>query len=162
MEEHRRHEFKLRYSVITVSSTRNETNDESGRLIMDIIRKNGLELTHYSIVKDDLQEIRKELFIASKKSDVIIFNGGTGISRMDVTPEALTPFLRQIPGFGEFFRMISYQEIGTAAMMSRALAGVFNGKIVFAIPGSPAACRLAMEKIILPEVNHIWYEITKE
>ncbi len=107
-------------------------------------------------------EIRKTLLNFSKKSDVIIFNGGTGISKYDLTPEALTPYLRILPGFGEMFRLLSYQEIGVTAMMSRAIAGIFDGRIIFAIPGSPDACRLAMEKIIMKEINHIWYEINKE
>ncbi|MGC9126416.1 MAG: MogA/MoaB family molybdenum cofactor biosynthesis protein [Thermoplasmata archaeon] len=162
MEEHKRHSYRLKFSVVTVSTTRNEKNDESGRLIMDILEKKGIEVSHYSIVKDDILEIRNALFSSAKRSDVIIFNGGTGISKNDVTPEALTPFLRHIPGFGEMFRLLSYQEIGVSAMMSRAIAGIFNGKVVFAIPGSPSACRLAVERIILPEINHIWYEINKE
>jgi molybdenum cofactor biosynthesis protein B len=162
MEEHKRHVYRLKFSVITVSTTRDEKSDESGRIIIDILKKSGMEVNNYNVVKDDVVEIRNALFNSIKKSDVIIFNGGTGISKNDVTPEALLPFLKKLEGFGEIFRLLSFQEIGVTAMMSRALAGTFDGKVVFAIPGSPKACRLAVEKIIIPEINHIWYELNKE
>ncbi|MEL9999232.1 MAG: MogA/MoaB family molybdenum cofactor biosynthesis protein [Thermoplasmata archaeon] len=162
MEEHKKHEYKLKFSVVTVSSTRTEKDDESGKIIMEIIKKNGHEVKNYTIVKDNVTEIREALLNFSKKSDVIIFNGGTGISKYDLTPEALSPYLKIIPGFGEIFRLLSYQEIGVTAMMSRAIAGIFDGKVIFAIPGSPKACQLATEKIIMKEINHIWYEINKE
>lgn len=162
MEEHKLHRYNLTFSVITVSSTRTKENDESGKLIMDIIEKSGYRVTHYEIVKDDIIQIRRAFFNSIHYSDVLIFNGGTGISKLDQTPEALVPYLKVLPGFGEIFRLLSFNEIGTSAIMSRAIAGIYNEKTVFLLPGSPNACKMAVEKIILNEINHIYYEINKE
>jgi len=162
MEEHKAHSYDLTFSVITVSTTRTKENDASGKTIIDLIEKQKYRVTHYEIVKDDIVQIRKAFFNSITRSDVIIFNGGTGISKLDQTPEALTPYLKILPGFGEIFRLLSYNDIGTSAIMSRALAGIYENKIVFLLPGSPNACKLALEKIILNEVNHIFYEINKE
>lgn len=162
MEEHRSHRYNLTFSVVTVSSTRNKTNDESGQTIIKIIENANYKVTHYEIVKDDIVQIRRAFFNSIESSDVVIFNGGTGISHLDQTPEAITPYLKIMPGFGEIFRLLSFNEIGTSAIMSRATAGTFNDKIVFLLPGSPSACKLAVEKIILNEVNHIYYELKKE
>ncbi|MGC8663721.1 MAG: MogA/MoaB family molybdenum cofactor biosynthesis protein [Thermoplasmata archaeon] len=162
MEEHKSHKYNLSFSVITVSSTRTKMNDESGKIIMQLLQDFKYKLLHYEIVKDDISQIRRAFFYSLNKSDVIIFNGGTGISKTDQTTEAISPFLKVIPGFGEIFRFMSYQDIGTSAIMSRAMAGIYEDKIVFLLPGSPKACKLAVEKIILNEINHIYYEINKE
>ncbi|MDP8011432.1 MAG: MogA/MoaB family molybdenum cofactor biosynthesis protein [Thermoplasmata archaeon] len=162
MEDHKLHKYNLTFSVITVSTTRTKENDESGKVIIQLIQDAKYKVTHYEIVKDDIVQIRRAFFYSCNKSDVIIFNGGTGISKLDQTPEAIIPYLKILPGFGEIFRFLSYQEIGTSAIMSRATAGIYNDKIIFLLPGSPNACKLAVEKIILNEANHIYYEINKE
>jgi molybdenum cofactor biosynthesis protein B len=96
-------------------------------------------------------------------AQAVILNGGTGIAPRDSTPEVVTPLLeRELPGFGELFRQLSFQEIGAAAMLSRALAGVAHGKLIFALPGSETACRLALEQLILPELGHLVGEMRKE
>ncbi|MGC8585139.1 MAG: MogA/MoaB family molybdenum cofactor biosynthesis protein [Thermoplasmata archaeon] len=161
MEEHKSHSYILKISVITVSTTRTRENDETGKVIIDIIKNHGHIIKFYDTVKDDIYEIRKKFFEFIEESDVVILNGGTGISKFDLTPEAVSPFLKIIPGFGELFRYISYTEIGTSAMMSRAMAGSYRDRMVFLLPGSPNACKLAMEKIIMPELNHVHYELIK-
>ncbi|MGC8610786.1 MAG: MogA/MoaB family molybdenum cofactor biosynthesis protein [Thermoplasmata archaeon] len=161
MEDHKLHSYKLNISVITVSSSRTKENDESGKIIIEYIRNSHHNLKFYDIVKDDIYEIRKKFFEYIEESDVLIFNGGTGISKYDLTPDAISPFLKILPGFGEIFRYLSYQEIGSSTIMSRALAGTYKDKIVFLLPGSPKACKLAMEKIIINELNHIHYELIK-
>ncbi|MGC8992428.1 MAG: MogA/MoaB family molybdenum cofactor biosynthesis protein [Thermoplasmata archaeon] len=161
MEYHKLHSYKLNISVITVSSSRTKENDESGKIIIEYIKNSHHNLKFYDIVKDDIYEIRKKFFEYIEESDVLIFNGGTGISKYDLTPDAISPFLKILPGFGEIFRYLSYQEIGSSTIMSRALAGTYKDKIVFLLPGSPKACKLAMEKIIINELNHIHYELIK-
>ncbi|MGC8996131.1 MAG: MogA/MoaB family molybdenum cofactor biosynthesis protein [Thermoplasmata archaeon] len=161
MEDHKLHSYKLNISVITVSSSRTKENDESGKIIIEYIKNSHHNLKFYDIVKDDIYEIRKKFFEYIEESDVLIFNGGTGISKYDLTPDAISPFLKILPGFGEIFRYLSYQEIGSSTIMSRALAGTYKDKIVFLLPGSPKACKLAMEKIIINELNHIHYELIK-
>ncbi len=161
MEDHKLHSYKLNISVITVSSSRTKENDESGKIIIEYIKNSQHNLKFYDIVKDDIYEIRKKFFEYIEESDVLIFNGGTGISKYDLTPDAISPFLKILPGFGEIFRYLSYQEIGSSAIMSRATAGTYKDKIVFLLPGSPKACKLAMEKIIINELNHIHYELIK-
>ena len=161
MEDHKLHSYKLNISVITVSSSRTKENDESGKIIIEYIKNSQHNLKFYDIVKDDIYEIRKKFFEYIEESDVLIFNGGTGISKYDLTPDAISPFLKILPGFGEIFRYLSYQEIGSSAIMSRATAGTYKDKIVFLLPGSPKACKMAMEKIIINELNHIHYELIK-
>jgi len=145
--------------VITVSDTRDKRTDRSGRLACSLIKKAGGRVLRYRVIKDEVLEIRIALLemLSDKGIQVIVLDGGTGISPKDVTPEAIEPFLdKRIDGFGELFRSLSFDEIGTASMLSRALAGVArNGVVVFALPGSPDAVRLAMEKIILPELRHL-------
>ena len=162
VKEHKKHHYSLKIGVITVSSTRNKDLDKSGKILMRLIEENKHNICDYSVVKDSKLEIINSLFSLLKKCDAIIINGGTGISPYDITYESITPiFDKKIDGFGELFRMISYKEIGTAAMLSRATAGVIKGKIVFLIPGSPNAVETA-SRIIFSEINHIWYEIHKE
>ncbi len=162
LEEHKAHRYKLSFGIITVSSTRTPQNDETGKLIRDIVTGEGFTVTFYTIVKDNVAQIRNAFFIGIKNADVLIFNGGTGISLYDLTPEALVPYLKIIVGFGEAFRNISYGDIGSSSILSRAFAGVYGKNMVFALPGSPKACELALRKLIIPEVHHIYYEITKE
>jgi molybdopterin adenylyltransferase len=142
--------------VITASDTRTPENDESGKLIRTMVEAAGHRVTHYEIAKDDAPRIRDAIAKALAKADAVIVNGGTGIASRDTTIEVIRPMLtKELEGFGELFRMLSYQEIGSAAMMSRAIAGIADSKIVAALPGSPAGCRLALEKLLLPELGHI-------
>jgi len=150
--------------VITCSDTRTPETDTSGQLIMRLLKKEGHEVAGYEVIKDDPAEIRGKLQAAVQKETVqaVIINGGTGLSRRDSTFEAIDGMLeKRLAGFGEIFRYLSYQDIGSPAMMSRATAGLYRGRIIFSTPGSEGAVRLAMEKLILPELGHIIREITK-
>jgi len=162
VKEHKRHAYSLKIGVITVSSTRSQENDESGKIIMEEIEKHGHEVCEYTLVKDSKLEILNAVFNFLPNCDVLILNGGTGISLRDVTVDSIEPILdKKLVGFGEIFRLKSYEEIGTAAMMSRALAGVCCGKLIFVIPGSKGAAKTACE-VIFSEINHMWYELNKE
>lgn len=142
--------------VITVTSSRNKESDTSGKTIISIFEDNSVQVEFYSIVVDRIDAIRNELVSALEKCNCIVLNGGTGLTHDDCTIEAVSPLLeKKMDGFGELFRMLSYNDIGTATMLSRAVAGIINGKAVFCIPGSTGAVRLAMESLIIPEIRHI-------
>ncbi len=142
--------------VITASDTRTEANDESGKLIRESLVAAGHQVIHYEVLPDDPQRIGDAIRATLAGLDGVIVNGGTGVAARDSTFEAVRGLLdKELEGFGELFRMLSYQEIGAAAFLSRALAGVSAGKIVISLPGSPAACRLALDKLLLPELGHI-------
>ncbi len=161
-KEHKKHRYSLKIGIITVSSTRTMESDESGKILKDEIAKHGQTICDYSIVKDDKFEILTTLLSMLRDCDAVILNGGTGISSKDVTYETVAPlFDKELPGFGEIFRHVSYEEIGTAAMMSRATAGIIAQKIIFLIPGSPNAVKTA-SSIIFAEIEHMWYELHKE
>jgi len=150
--------------VITCSDTRSEENDASGSLIKNLLIADGHEIVGYYIVKDDPDDIKRLLTDQSREnsSQAIIMNGGTGISQRDSTFEVIEGLLeKRLDGFGELFRYLSFKEIGSSAMLSRAAAGIFQGKVIFSLPGSEAAVRLAMEQFILPEIRHIVGELTK-
>ncbi|MDD1690823.1 MAG: MogA/MoaB family molybdenum cofactor biosynthesis protein [Methanoregula sp.] len=148
--------LEITAAIITVSSTRTEKNDTSGKAIEGILRDNNIPVTYYSIVPDRVDNIREAWFLGMKKANCIIFNGGTGLTHDDCTIEAISPLLeKRIEGFGEFFRMKSIQQIGMAAMLSRAVAGTCNGRAVFCIPGSTPAVTLATTELIVPEIAHI-------
>lgn len=153
-------------AVLTVSDTRNKETDKSGKLIKELLEQAGHHILHYEIVADERVAIQQAVrqAIGMQKVEAVILNGGTGIARRDVTIESIQPFLdKELPGFGELFRMLSYQlDIGSAAILSRAVAGVANDRILFATPGSSGAVKLAMEKLILPELAHIVREIQKD
>jgi molybdopterin adenylyltransferase len=155
--EHHHHTRKhLRVAVITASDTRTLETDESGAVIASLAASAGHQVVHREVVPDSPDAIAASVKSRVAELDAIIVNGGTGIAPRDLTIEALRPLLdKELEGFGELFRMLSYQEIGSAAFLSRALAGTVAGKIVVALPGSPAACRLAMEKLLLPELSHM-------
>jgi len=143
-------------AVITVSTTRTRETDSSGKTIIEILNNAGIEVGHYAIVPDRIDAIRYELFMAMKDANCIICNGGTGLTYDDCTVEAIEPLLeKKIDGFGELFRMKSIAEIGTSALLSRALAGIINGKAIFCIPGSTPAVTLATRELIVPEIAHI-------
>lgn len=151
-------------AVLTISSSRTQDNDESGKIVQRKLLENGHRVIKYEIVKDDAQLITKTVigWLDNPEVQAIIINGGTGIGRKDVTIEAITPLLeKELPGFGELFRWLSYHEIGSPSMMSRATAGVVRGKVVICIPGSPDAASLAMEKLIVPELPHLVWEANR-
>ena len=145
-------------AVITVSDTRTTETDKSGRLIQQLLTDAGHQIVTYSIVKDEPKDIRNWLIELDKNPDLeaIIFNGGTGIAPRDTTYDVVSDWLtKTIPGFGEIFRYLSYQEIGSRAIASRAVAGVTNQKLIFSLPGSSNAVKLAVTQLILPELNHL-------
>jgi molybdopterin adenylyltransferase len=152
-------------AVITVSDTRTPDTDESGRIMKDLLGEAGHRVVRYEVVKDDPDRIRELLArIADDGAcQAVLLNGGTGISRRDATCEAVSSLLeKRLDGFGEIFRMLSYQEIGSGAMLSRAVAGAYRDMIVFSTPGSRNAVRLAMEKLIVPEISHLVWEIWRQ
>lgn len=164
VEEHRRHApHRLRVAVITVSDTRTAESDDSGKLLRRLLEEAGHELASYALVKDERPSIAKALEEAlAGPAQAVVLNGGTGISPRDVTIEAVEPLLdKTLPGFGELLRSLSFREIGSAAMLTRAIAGVARGKPVFALPGSPAAVTIAMERLVLPELGHLAGEAVK-
>ncbi len=141
---------------MTVSDTRTEADDTSGQRIQALLTAGGHRIGLYRIVKDEPDQITAALAAAPAAVEVIICNGGTGLARRDTTFEAITGLLdKEIPGFGELFRMLSYEQIGAAAMLSRATAGVAGSRVVFALPGSTAAVELAVTRLILPEIGHL-------
>ena len=153
----------VRCAVITVSDTRNEETDTSGALIKNIVAEVGHTNTDYQIVPDEPAVISDLLDELSSEVEVILLNGGTGISARDNTFEAVSSKLEKtLPGFGEIFRMLSYEEIGPGAMLSRATAGLFRDTLVFSMPGSTNAVRLAMKKLIAPELSHLVWEIIRQ
>ncbi|WP_456277999.1 MogA/MoaB family molybdenum cofactor biosynthesis protein [Bacillus sp. AK128] len=151
--------------IITVSDTRTEETDKSGKAIIQSLEQANHQILEYVIVKDDQGQIKSEILkgLENEEIDVVLTNGGTGISKRDVTIETVQQIIeKEIVGFGELFRMISYTEdIGSAAMMSRAIAGVTGTTAVFSMPGSTGAVKLAMEKLIIPELPHVLREIRK-
>ena len=165
-EEHKKHAHgPVGCAVITVSSTRSQEDDTSGKAIMSLLESKGHTVTNYAITKDDKAMIGVEVEnnLSKRNVQAIIINGGTGIGGKDVTIEAIKPFLeKELVGFGELFRYLSYKEIGSPAIMSRALAGVASGKVIICLPGSTNACTLAMENLILPELGHMVHEIGKK
>jgi molybdenum cofactor biosynthesis protein B len=145
-------------AVLTVSDSRTVADDTSGKLIRELLEAQGHRTVVQAIVPDDTDVIRVEVLraLADGAVDAVIATGGTGVSPRDVTPEAVTPlFEKELAGFGELFRMLSFQEIGPAAVLSRAVAGTAAGKVVYVLPGSSGAVRLALERLILPEVAHV-------
>jgi len=163
VHDHEKHaRANLKIGVITASDTRTPETDESGSLIRAMLQAAGHSVDYYAIVPDDSEKISAALVSNLENLDAIIINGGTGITARDGTTEVVKSVLdKELEGFGELFRMLSFQEIGPAAMLSRAVAGVRHGKFVAALPGSPDACRLAMEKLLIPELGHITYLLSK-
>lgn len=156
VEQHRAHAPKrVSCAVITVSTSRTEATDESGALIRSALEGAGHAVAFYRVVKDDAGAIAAAVDEAAKTCEAIVTNGGTGLGPHDVTIETLGPRLEKIlPGFGELFRALSYREIGSAAMLSRAVAGTYEGRLLFCLPGSPRAVELAVKSLILPELAH--------
>lgn len=154
---HRHQDAKsVKCAVVTVSDSRTEEDDTSGQLIQRLLREAGHEVELYRIVRDEPNQIAELLGAVPQTTQVIICSGGTGLAKRDSTYEAISTLLeKEIGGFGELFRMLSYEQIGAAAMLSRATAGVTRGRILFSLPGSTAAVELAMTKLILPELGHV-------
>lgn len=154
---------QIRLAIVTVSDTRTAETDKSGQLIRALTEAAGHAVVDYRIVRDEPDEVQQALDdFAAGEAQIIVFNGGTGISRRDRTYDVISRALEKtLPGFGEIFRMLSYEEIGAAAMLSRATAGVYRETVVVSTPGSSNAVRLAMEKLILPELQHLAWELTR-
>ncbi|GAA0493494.1 molybdenum cofactor biosynthesis protein MoaB [Salinibacillus aidingensis] len=153
-------------AIITVSDTRTEETDNSGKLIKDLLEENQHKWVDYQILKDDYSSIQDTIRDLARREDVhtLLLNGGTGISARDTTYEAVRDLLdKEMPGFGELFRMLSYQkDIGSAAILSRAIGGIYQNTAVFSMPGSSGAVKLAMKDLILPEITHVRHEIEKQ
>ncbi|MGL6017793.1 MAG: molybdenum cofactor biosynthesis protein B [Gibbsiella quercinecans] len=146
----------LRIAVMTVSDRRSEAEDTSGDYLKQAAQEAGHTVVARALVKDNVYQIRAQisLWIASDDVQAVLVNGGTGFTERDNTPQALLPlFDREIEGFGELFRMVSYEEIGTATIQSRALAGIANRTVIFAVPGSTRACRTAWERVIEEQLD---------
>lgn len=148
-------------AIVTVSDTRTPETDTSGKLIRELAEAAGHTISGYRIVRDEPDEVQAALDdFAASEARLVIFNGGTGISRRDRTYDVISRALEKtLTGFGELFRMLSYEEVGAAAMLSRATAGVYRDTIIFSTPGSPNAVRVAVEKLILPEIQHLAWEV---
>jgi molybdenum cofactor biosynthesis protein B len=163
-EEHRRAApARVRVYVVTASDTRGEADDESGAYLRGAIAAAGHEVAGYRLVRDEPDELRGALAAAAEAgADAVVVNGGTGISARDRTYEAVAAVLeKRLDGFGELFRQLSFQQIGSAAMLSRAVAGVWQGRAVFSVPGSTAAVRLAWERLVGPELSHVVHELRR-
>lgn len=157
---------KIQSAVLTISDTRDYKTDKSGQLIKSLLAEENVEVRDeaYKIVKDEPQAIQTQIDKWLKSDvDVIITTGGTGISPRDITIETVRPlFTKEIEGFGELFRYLSYTEdVGTKALLSRAIAGTVKDKLIFCLPGSSGAVKLALNKLIKPELNHLVHELTK-
>lgn len=155
---------RIRCAVITISDTRSAENDSSGAAICAALTQAGHDVVKYEIVHDEPEQIAALVrAIAADGCKLIITNGGTGIARRDSTFEAIDGLLeKRLPGFGELFRMLSYADIGPGAMLSRATAGTHGGTLIFCLPGSTAAVRLALEKLIMPELAHLVWETVRQ
>jgi molybdenum cofactor biosynthesis protein B len=148
--------------VLTVSDTKTPETDTSGQLIQKLLLDAGHQVVGATIVRDEPKDVQRVIREACARADVraVLVTGGTGVTSRDSTYEAIEALLdKRLPGFGELFRMLSYQEIGAAAMMSRAQLGVHARRIVVSMPGSPNACRLALEKLVIPELSHLIREV---
>ena len=165
VEEHKAHApASIRCVVGTISDSKTAETDTSGMVLRDGLAAAGHAVVGHQIVRDEPSQVHGVIHAACADPavQVVVFTGGTGITSRDQTFEAIDALLEQrLPGFGELFRMLSYQEIGPAAMLSRAQAGVRAGRVVFSLPGSPAACRLALERLILPELGHLIRELRR-
>jgi molybdenum cofactor biosynthesis protein B len=165
-EEHQRaaEQVIARCAVLTLSDTRDESTDKSGNRIRELLTAEAHSVSHYEVLRDEPELLKAKLaaLLTRDDVDVILTNGGTGISRRDATVPVITGVIESpLPGFGELVRMLSWEQIGSGAMLSRALCGIAQGKVVFAMPGSTKAVELAMTKLILPELRHILRELRK-
>jgi molybdopterin adenylyltransferase len=150
-------------AIVTVSDSRTAETDTNAHYLRSAIQQAGHVVAGYRLVRDEPAQVLEALAaLAATEARVILFNGGTGISTRDTTYDALAGVLEKtLPGFGELFRMLSWQQVGAAAMLSRAVAGVYRERIVVSMPGSPAAVRLAWERLLAPELEHLAWEVTR-
>ena len=155
---------RIRVAVLTISDTRTPETDTGGNIIVELMQAAGHEISHREIVKDDASRITEVLggLLADEGVDAVITTGGTGISARDTTYEVVSRLIdKKLDGFGEIFRMLSYEEVGAAAILSRAVAGAAGSKFVACLPGSRNAVRLAVEKLLVPEIPHVLFELRK-
>jgi molybdenum cofactor biosynthesis protein B len=155
----------LAFGLLTVSDTRTAENDASGRALHELVTAEGHRVHATAIVRDEPPDVRRQVlsWADDPACDVIVSSGGTGLSARDHTVEAVSSlFDVSIDGFGELFRMLSFEEVGSAAMLSRAAAGVVRGTPVFLLPGSPRAVTLAMRRLVLPEIGHVVAELRRQ
>lgn len=165
-DEHRaaaRAQGPVSIAIVTVSDTRTAETDENRKYLEAEIQQAGHRVTAYRLIKDDPAQVSETLEeLASTEAKILLWNGGTGIAPRDTTYDVLSRKLeKQLPGFGELFRMISYEQVGAAAMLSRATAGTFRGKVVFSMPGSPNAVKTAWTKLIRQELEHLAWEVAR-
>jgi len=160
-------------AVISISTSRfekfgnvktpEEAQDDSGRMIIELLQDAGHTLRFYYLLSDEIPQIRRYMHRLTNRVDVIIATGGTGLAPRDVTIEAVQSLIqKEMPGFGELFRVMSYEQVGSAAMLTRAIGGIIERTVVFCLPGSPKAVKLAMEKFILPELHHILKHVVEK
>ena len=153
---------KVNFAVVTVSDSRTEDTDESGQYLCNCLKDNGHRLFFYRLLKNEGAEIAQIIKQLPADVQIVIFSGGTGLSHRDITVETVTPLLdKVVPGFGELFRLLTWEEIGTPSIMSRAVGGAIQGKIILCLPGSLNAVKLATERIILPEMGHMVREAAR-
>lgn len=167
--EHKKHlpqnSRPIKFVLLITSDSRTEKTDKTGRLMIDYLEKAGHQCIAHKIIRNNITSIRALIKkIIQSKAQLIITSGGTGCGEKDVTIEAVTPLIaKKLDGFGELFRFLSYKEIGSSAIMSRALLGVTeNNKIICALPGSPRAVFLALKKLLIPELQHIIWELNRK
>jgi molybdenum cofactor biosynthesis protein B len=164
-QEHKHHvPASVNCAVVIISGSRTEQTDESGKYIMARLKEGRNNVTAYSIVGNDSKEILDAIgkVFSDGITQVVITSGGTGASHMDITIETIAPILeKKMDGFGELFRSLTYQEIGTGSILSRAMAGIVKGKVIISLPGSLEAVKMAMEKIIMPELSHLVREASR-
>lgn len=165
-EQHKRQAKNLgpvAVAIVTVSDTRTAETDVNARFLRERLEAGGHRVAAYRLIKDEPDQIEGVLNeLAAGEAQILLWNGGTGISRRDTTYDVLSRLLEKtLPGFGELFRMFSYAQVGASAMFSRATAGVYRGKVVISTPGSPAAVSLAWEKLIEPELEHLAWEVVR-
>jgi molybdenum cofactor biosynthesis protein B len=165
MSEHPTHKKEpTTFALIVTSDTRSEREDETGRIAVGLIEGDGHSVIHHTIIPNNEEKIRAEVqrMLLDDSVAVVVTSGGTGIGAKDKTVAAVTPLMdKEMTGFGELFRRISYDEIGGAAIMSRATAGIARGKLIFCLPGSRNAMKVALTKIILPNVGHMQWELNR-
>ena len=157
------HQGPVAVAIITVSDTRTPETDVNARYLREQIAAAGHQVAAYRLIKDEPAQVEAVLDeLAAGEARVLLWNGGTGVAPRDTTYDVLARKLEKVlPGFGEIFRMLSYEQVGAAAMMSRAVGGVYRGKVILSTPGSPAAVRLAWEKLIGPELEHLAWEVVR-
>ncbi|MEM7801550.1 MAG: molybdenum cofactor biosynthesis protein B [Chloroflexota bacterium] len=153
----------IHLAIVTVSDSRTPESDTNYHFLSNAIKAAGYTVAGYRIVKDEADEVTHALEeMVQTPAQIIMFNGGTGIAKRDRTYDVLIHKIeKEMNGFGEIFRMLSYEQVGAAAMLSRATAGVYKGKLIVSTPGSPAAVQLAWEKLILPEIHHLAWELVR-